>query len=93
MAQFFRRYLEKLLSQEGSCHKLALSFSLGTFIAIMPIIPFQTPLLFLVGWLMRLNTAIVFAAVYVINNPLTLVPIYIMDYAVGSWFFTRLLGY
>ena len=41
---------------------------------------------------MRLNTAIVFAAVYVINNPLTLVPIYIMDYAVGSWFFTRLLG-
>ncbi len=92
MPQFVSRYLEKLVSKEGSCHKLALSFSMGTFIAIMPIIPFQTPLLFVVSWLMGLNTAIVFAAVYVVNNPITLVPIYIMDYAVGSWFFTRLLG-
>jgi uncharacterized protein (DUF2062 family) len=92
MAQFIRRYLEKLVSKEGSCHKLALSFSVGTFIALMPIIPFQTPLLFLVSWLMRLNAAVVFGAVYVVNNPITLVPIYIMNYAVGSWVFNKFLG-
>lgn len=89
--EFIRKRLEKLLLSERSCARLAASFSTGTFIAIMPIIPLQTPLLFLVSWLCGLNAAVTFAAVYIVNNPFTLIPIYIIDYAVGVYFF-KMLG-
>lgn len=89
--EFIRKRLEKLLLSERSCSRLAASFSVGTFIAIAPVIPLQTPLLFLVSWLFGLNAVIVFAAVYIVNNPLTLVPIYVIDYTVGVHFF-KMIG-
>lgn len=88
---FIRKRLEKLLLAERSCERLAASFCVGTFIAISPTIPVQTPLLFFVSWLFGLNAGVVFAAVYLVNNPLTLIPIYMIDYAVGVKFF-ELLG-
>ncbi len=91
MFAFIKRYLERLLLSERSSQKLAASFSVGTFIACTPTIPFQTPLLFVVSWLFGLNAAIMFSAVYIINNPFTMIPIYIIGYAIGAWFFERLL--
>lgn len=88
--EFLRKRLEKLLLAERSCSRLAASFSVGTFIAVAPVIPLQTPLLFFVSWLCGLNAAVVFAAVYIVNNPLTLIPIYMIDYAVGVYFFNML---
>ncbi len=85
--EFVRKRLEKMLLAESSCERLAASFCVGTFIAIAPIIPLQTPLLFLVSWLFGLNAGVTFAAVYIVNNPFTLIPIYIIDYAMGVWFF------
>ena len=77
---------------EKSSSILAASFALGTFIALSPSIPFQTPLLFGLSWLFGLNAAVTFAAVYIVNNPLTMVPIYVIDYAVGVWVFQKVLG-
>ncbi len=90
MVAFVRSRLEKLLLAERSCERLAASFCVGTFIALTPTIPLQTPLLFAVSWLCGLNAGVTFAAVYLINNPLTMIPIYVIDYAVGVWFFNAL---
>lgn len=92
MRKYFNKMIDRLVRSEKSSKKLAASFSLGTFIALTPTIPFQTPLLFLLSWILRLNSAVTFAAVYLVNNPFTMVPIYIIDYAFGAWFFQKVVG-
>ncbi len=46
---------ERLMTQERSPHKLALTCALGTFIAISPLIGAHTLMTFLFGWLLRLS--------------------------------------
>lgn len=92
MIQWLKKKFETMVLSERSSSTLAASFCTGTFIALTPSIPFQTPLIFLTSWLFSLNTSVNFAAVYLVNNPLTMIPIYIIDYTLGAWFFNRLLG-
>lgn len=83
-----KKFLYKLISSERSVPKLALSFCVGNFIAwtpVVPLMPVQTLLIFLFSWLFRLNKAVTFATVYLINNPLTMIPIACIDYVLGSW--------
>jgi uncharacterized protein (DUF2062 family) len=87
-----RTWFEQLLLKENSAHKLSASFCLGTFVALIPVIPLQTPLVMLVGWLFGLNIGVAVAALYIINNPITLIPIYVTGYAFGAWFFTKVVG-
>lgn len=82
---YFKKFLLKLVGQEKSVEKLTISFCVGNFIAWLPIIPLQTPLIFIVSSIFGLNTAVVFATVYIINNPFTLIFIYIAGYAFGNW--------
>ncbi|MBA3751247.1 DUF2062 domain-containing protein [Candidatus Dependentiae bacterium] len=93
MISSLKKKLMQLIQAEKSPARLSASFCVGTFIAILPVIPFQTPGLFVVCWLFSLNLAVTFAATYLVNNPFTLIPIYIMDYAFGVWFFKNLLGW
>ncbi len=92
MRRYFHKMMDRLVRSEKSSTKLAASFCLGTFIALTPTIPLQTPLLFLLSWLFGLNASVTFTAVYLINNPFTMVPIYIIGYAFGAWFFERVVG-
>ncbi len=92
MGNYLDTLFDRLARAEKSSSRLAASFCLGTFIALTPTIPFQTPLLFLLSWLFGLNATVTFAAVYLINNPLTMVPIYIIGYAFGTWFFEKVVG-
>lgn len=85
--------LVQLMRAEKSATRLSKSFCLGTFIALLPIIPFQTPLLLVLNWLLSLNLAVSFTAVYVVNNPITLIPIYAINYAFGVWLFRSILGF
>lgn len=83
-----KKFFYKLISSEKSVQKLALSFCVGNFIAwtpVMPLIPIQTILIFIFSWLFKLNTAVTFATVYLINNPFTMVPIAFIDYLFGCW--------
>jgi uncharacterized protein (DUF2062 family) len=92
MLAFFKRHFRKWLMAERSPKKLTFAFCWGTFIALAPIPGFHTPLLFLVSWLLGLNAVIVFAVVYLINNPWTMLPIYALDYLIGYWLVFSLAG-
>jgi uncharacterized protein (DUF2062 family) len=92
MKEYIKKILHKLVLAERSPTKLTLSFCLGNFIAWSPTIPLQTPLIFLLSWLFRLNTTVTFTTVYIINNPLTMVPLYVADYMFGVLLFHKVLG-
>ncbi|MBA2307260.1 DUF2062 domain-containing protein, partial [Candidatus Dependentiae bacterium] len=92
MFNTLKKKLVQLIRAENSASRLSGSFCLGTFIAILPVIPFQTPMLVFLNWLFSLNLAISFTAVYVVNNPITLIPIYVIDYAFGVWLFKTIMG-
>ncbi len=91
MKQYLRKKFEELLLKEKSIHVLAASFCMGTFIALTPTIPLQTWLLLGLAWPLRLNIAVAMAALYLVNNPLTMIPIYVIGYALGMWL-SRLVG-
>lgn len=82
-----RALAERLLLQERSPHRLALTCSLGAFIAISPLIGAHTLMTFLFGWLLQLSIPAVFAVSFFINNPWTVVPIYSFDHIFGKWLF------
>ena len=82
-----RALAELLVLQEQSPHKLALTCSLGAFIAISPLIGGNTLMTFILGWVFRLSIPAVFAVSVFINNPWTIVPIYSFDHIYGKWLF------
>jgi len=89
-----KKFIYQLINAEKSVTRLALSFSFGVFIAwtpVIPLIPVQTLMIFFFSWLFRLNTTVTFATVYLINNPLTMVPICCADYLFGSWLLNSVL--
>ncbi len=88
-----KKKLVQLIHAEKSPKRFSASFCLGTFIAFLPIIPLQTPFLLVLNWFLSLNFAVAFTAAYVVNNPVTLIPIYLMDYAFGVWLFRTVLGF
>jgi uncharacterized protein (DUF2062 family) len=90
--EYIKKILFKLVLAERSAHKLALSFCVGNFIALSPTIPLQTPLAFLLSWIFRLNPTVVVTSLYLINNPFTMVPIYVINYMFGKWLFEKVLG-
>ena len=85
MKQYIRKKFEQLLLKEKSVSRLSASFCLGTFIALTPTIPLQTPLIMALAWACGLNIAVAVAALYIVNNPITIIPIYVAGYAIGSW--------
>ncbi len=92
MKQYFRKQFEKLLLKEQNISRLSASFCLGTFIALTPTIPLQTPLTVALSWLFGLNIGVAVAALYIVNNPFTMIPIYVAGYAIGVWFFKTVVG-
>lgn len=92
IGQGIYQFLKSLVIKERSVEKLTLSFCLGVYIAFSPFIGFHTIMVFLFGWLFSLNIAVLLAATYLINNPWTMVPVYVSDYMVGNWLLGRLYG-
>ena len=82
-----RSLIERLIVQEQSPHKLALTFCLGAFIAISPLIGAHTVMTFLFGWLLQLSIPAVFMVSTLINNPWTMIFIYSFDHFFGKCLF------
>jgi len=82
-----RLLTERLIAQEKSPHKLALTCALGAFIAISPFIGTHTAMTFLFGWLLRVSIPMVFMISTLINNPWTMIFIYSFDHFFGKWLF------
>lgn len=82
----------KCAIKEGSTLKnIAISASVGLAIAVSPTMPLQTLLIFLISYLIKLNYAVVFIMVYVVNNPLTMIPLYASGYMFGTFLFKQVL--
>lgn len=81
---------KKLLLGERTPYKLAIASTLGIFVAFSPLIGLHWLLTIMLAWIFRVNVAVVYIAAHIVNNPLTMVPLYLSDYAVGLWVCNRL---
>jgi len=75
----------KAVKSNRSPAKLALSFSIGLFIAFSPFPGGHTLIMLAANWFFELNFPILFFATS-FNNPWTMVPFYAFDYSFGYWF-------
>ncbi len=77
--------LLNLFSYEHSPHKLALACSISLYIAFSPFFGFHTLMLIGSGMFFGLNVPLLLILGYTINNPFTMVPIYVSGYLLGFW--------
>lgn len=82
-----RDKLAAIFSVKDSPKKIAISFAIGVFIGMSPILGLHTVLGIAAAWIFRLNKFVTIIGVYV-TNPWTIVPIYTF----ATWFGAKLLG-
>jgi uncharacterized protein (DUF2062 family) len=82
-----RDKLREVLKVNDSPHKIAISFAIGIFIGMSPILGLHTVLGLAAAWVFRLNKFVTIIGVYV-TNPWTIVPIYTF----ATWFGAKLMG-
>lgn len=78
-----KQFLHNAFVYESSSHKLAVACALAVYVAFSPFFGFHTLMLIGFGLLFRLNVPLLITIGYAINNPLTMVPVYMAGYAVG----------
>lgn len=83
----FRDKTAAIFSVKDSPKKIAISFAVGIFIGMSPILGLHTVLGLFFAWIFRLNKFVTIIGVY-ITNPWTIVPIYTF----ATWFGAKLLG-
>lgn len=71
-------------AKSHSPHERALGAAVGVGIGLLPISPFQIPALVLICMKIKCFRALAFITVWV-ANPFTYVPIYFLDYIIGSY--------
>jgi uncharacterized protein (DUF2062 family) len=84
--------LKSFITKDAAPEKLALAMSVAMYIAWSPFLGLHTIMLIVSGWLFNLNIPFLLAAGYIINNPWTMVPIYMGGYLFGYWVLHGLLG-
>lgn len=82
-----RDKLRQVIGVKDSPRKIALSFGIGVFVGMSPLLGVHTLLGILLAWALRLNKFVTIVGVYV-TNPWTIVPIYTF----ATWLGARLLG-
>lgn len=82
-----RDKLRRIVGIQDSPGKIALSFGIGVFVGMSPLLGLHTILGILFAWLFRLNKFVTIVGVY-ITNPWTIVPIYTF----ATWLGAKLLG-
>lgn len=93
MKKYLKKFIKKLIYQERSPEKLALSFSMGTYIAFSPFLCLHTAMVFCFTWIFGLNFGVTLASSCFINNPWTMIPVYSAGYSVGYWLLHRLFDW
>jgi hypothetical protein len=82
-----RDKLRQVIGVKDSPRKIALSFGIGIFLGMSPLLGLHTLLGILAAWVFRLNKFVTLVGVYV-TNPWTIVPIFTF----ATWLGGRLLG-
>jgi hypothetical protein len=83
----FRDKLRGILQVEDTPHCIAMSFALGVFWGMSPLLGIHTIGAFFIAWLLGLNRFVAVVGVY-ITNPWTIIPIY----SFSLWFGAKLIG-
>ncbi len=81
--QWRKLILNKVLHADDTPHQIALGVSVGTFVAFLPLVGFQTIIAVATAAALRANKAVCVPIVW-ITNPVTLGPIYGACMAVGG---------
>src|SRR4030067_3236607 len=76
-----------IFQAKESPHRIAMSFALGVFWGMSPLLGIHTIGAFFTAWLLGLNRFVAVVGVY-ITNPWTIVPIYYFS----LWFGAKLIG-
>src|SRR4030067_3096057 len=72
-----------IFQAKESPHRIAMSFALGVFWGMSPLLGIHTIGAFFTAWLLGLNRFVAVVGVYV-TNPWTIVPIYSFSLLVGA---------
>jgi uncharacterized protein len=83
MAQRLRAICGKLLMLDDTPHRIALGMAIGVFISWTPTLGFQMLAAVPLAYLLRANRVSSVIGVY-LSNPLTIVPMYWLDYQLGA---------
>lgn len=85
-----KEHFKEVIRVKTSAHSIALGFSIGTFIGILPTPGFNILLALLVLFIFeRVNKISLFAGI-LIWNPITSIPIYVLSYKLGNILFSDL---
>ncbi len=83
MKKIWEKFRKMLSAKRYSPHERALGAAVGVGVGLLPVSPFQIPVLFLICMKLKCFRALAFITVW-IANPFTYVPIYFIDYVIGS---------
>ncbi len=78
-----KKHLKKAMTEEGDPRKIALGFSVGTFISFTPLLSIHTVLAVAAALIFRLNKVSSIAGAWV-NNPYTIPFVYYASYKLGA---------
>ncbi|TET05932.1 DUF2062 domain-containing protein [Candidatus Dependentiae bacterium] len=92
IASRIKQFIYFLTLKERSPRRLSLSCCLGIYIAFSPFVGFHTIMIFFFSWFFKLNPSVTFTSSYLLNNPWTMLPLYVTDYLFGDWFLRFFLG-
>jgi uncharacterized protein (DUF2062 family) len=84
--------IKQLIWTDSSPQRLPAALAVGVFFAFSPLLGLQTWLIMALCWALKLNAAIAVATLWLINSPFTMIPIMVLDYAVGHVVLVRFLG-
>lgn len=84
--------LSKLTPKDRCPHRLALAASLAIYISFSPFFGLHTIMHIVFGWAFNLNIPLLLLVGYGINNPWTMMPIYLSGYLFGHWLLHTLGG-
>lgn len=80
-----RKLFRWLLTLRGSPESIALGLAIGVFVACSPLLGIHLVLAIVLATLLNANRPAALAASF-LNNPATFVPVYALEYWVGSFF-------
>jgi hypothetical protein len=80
-----RKFLRDLAGLDDPPHKIAMGLALGIFVGFVPIMGIQMAVVLPFALLFRGNKTAAIGGVW-ITNPITVIPIYYMNYKVGMLF-------
>jgi len=83
-----RLFFILLNRKDRSPHRIALGFAIGLFASLSPFLGFHALIAVVLSFVFRANKFVALAAT-LINNPLTMIPIYLGSYGLGMLFLPK----